>query len=788
MVRRLVRSGTLTDDVLLDPWGGTIQFVRSGAAPVPFLSVARGFELRAPGPDGIVGTADDVRDPFERVLRSKTPYAEAVQEDRLVDARWDMVVSEETVQAWQQVLEELTGTALGSGGLGLGGVGSGGGGRGEGIGLGGMGTIGHGSGRGSFGISTGDAFWTAPVRTDAEGRVKLTIPLGDVETTWRLALIAVPDGLEPASTTMDIASEAPVSGRVDAGARWVRGDVVETNVTVRNRTAKPVRATVTASAEGAAALDAHAPPSIVDVPANGARRVKVRVTAKRAGEGVLVVTTRAPGVPDDVLRHTWEIAPPGERRVLTQTAWVEGHRELGIALDHGYAVIGAPRVVLERGYDDAVLAALDSLEPEAQTSAAGLADALEAAIRVERWATERSTTRHRAIARIAKGMGERAHGRFEAYAELDAAARAPDVPAPFTLPARVRALTKQASRAPAAPPKDASALCPPATEDALDAEPAPSPDVLPCWGAYVSNTSRSLDSSEDAAAVARAVLALAERPHRATTTAHLAEHLRRITKLSSTADIDAPGTGDRATRVLVYAALLRAHALGKSPASEHLLFEKIARLRDATGGYGSSAATLAVVRALLASQLAGHGATRARVVVEGSGPERVDQKIDVPADGFVSVALPAGALAVAIETDGPGLIARLERPVLRAWTRPPPPQRSPVSVEVVWPAEARAGSTDVLRVLLRQEGDLRGEVDVRIPLPPGVTLAAPTKGAAQLQGVLAIRQVVGTSGTVLEAPVRFGLAGKVTVPEAFARMTRRSSAPATAPARSLVVR
>jgi hypothetical protein len=90
--------------------------------------------------------------------------------------------------------------------------------------------------------------------------------------------------------------------------------------------------------------------------------------------------------------------------------------------------------------------------------------------------------------------------------------------------------------------------------------------------------------------------------------------------------------------------------------------------------------------------------------------------------------------------------------------------------------------------MFRQAHELATHVDARIPLPPGVTLAAPTNGVVQLQGVLAIRQLVPNSGSVLEAPVRFGLAGKVTVPEATAHLTRRASAPATAPARTLVVR
>jgi hypothetical protein len=780
LVRRLVRSGALTDDALLDPWGGTIQFVRSQRPPIPFLSVVHGWELRAPGPDGVVDTGDDVGDPFARILRSGSPYATAVEEDRIVDAKWDMVVSEETVRAWERLFEELTGSKLG--GVGLSGIGEGGGGRGEGIGLGSVGTIGH--GHGSAGISTGDAFWSAPVRTDAEGRVKLTVPLGDVETTWRVALVGVPDGQLPASTTLDVPSEAPLSGRVDTGARWVAGDEVVTNITVRNRTKSAVRATVTATAEGVASVDPKSPPTTIDVPANGARRVRVRVAAKEAGSAALVVTTRAPGLADDVLRHTWEVVPRGERRELTQTGWVDGDRTLGISLDHGYSLAGEPRLVLERGYDDAVAAALDSLEPERQTSTEALVDALEAAIRIERWATQKSTPRHRAIAAIAKTTSERALGRFEAFAKLDETARGKGATgtATATMPMRMR--VDQLTKRPKAAGTSEAAICPPQEGAPLDVEPAPTPEPLPCWNAHVSNQVSLLDSSQDPVALATAVLALADRPHRAAVAKQLAERLRRVAKLQPSGDIDVRVDG-RAARATVFAALLRAQKLGSSSAAQESLFGKIAPLRDTTGAYGSSTATLAVVRALLESQLEGHGTTRARVRVPGGV---LDQRIDVPASGFATVKLPANALDVEVETQGPGLIARLERPVLRSWTRPPPPQRSPVNVEIVWPAEARAESTGVVRILLRHEETEPSEIDVRIPLPPGVRLAAATDGVMELQGALMLRKKVGRDGTVVEAPVRFGLGGTFTVPEASARLTRSPRAPATAPARALVVR
>jgi hypothetical protein len=805
LLRRLVRDGSLEDDQLLDPWGGTIQYVKSNAAPpAPFLAAIHGFELHAPGPDGVVGTADDVRDPFERVVRSGTPYARAMQEDKIVDAKWDMVVSETTVAAWQQLFEELTGQKLGSsGGLGLSGTGSGGGGggSGSGIGLGSVGTLGH--GRGSAGVTNGDAYWSAPIRTDAEGRVHLAIPLGGAETTWRVAFVGVPDGLGPASTTADIASDLPLSLRIDGGARWVEGDVLETNVLVRNRTDAAVHATVEATAEGGASLDgpAASAPETVDVPARGARTIRMRLRAVRAGEGRVVLVARAPGLPDDVLRHAWEIAPPGEARALTQTAWVDGDRDLGIVLDQGYRIAGEPRLVLERGYDDAVAAALGSLEPERLKSAHSLVDAMEAGLRVQRWAMTKDTPRHRALAAIAEQSAERARGRFLALASLDgkAAAAAPT----WALRARVALLTKTRTPSSETPEQ----VCPPDPgvvrasyaassahsdeDEALDVEPAPNAAVLPCWGAYVSNATRALGQESDPELVARALMALAERPHRAPITASLAERLRRLVKLQAGGDIDAPANGagalgDRARRAMVYAALLRTQSFGASPASADALFGKLAALRDVNGGYGSSAATLSVLRALLASQLGGHGATRVHVRVAARGG--LDREVMVPETGSVVVPLPAGTLDVSVHTAGPGLVARLERPVLRMWTRPPPPQATPVGIDVIWPADAAAGTTGTLRVLLRHALDGSQELDARVPLPPGVTLGAATTGVAQVQGVLALRQAVDRETTVFEIPVRFGLAGKVTVPEATARLARSSSAFATAPARPHAVR
>ena len=78
---------------------------------------------------------------------------------------------------------------------------------------------------------------------------------------------------------------------------------------------------------------------------------------------------------------------------------------------------------------------------------------------------------------------------------------------------------------------------------------------------------------------------------------------------------------------------------------------------------------------------------------------------------------------------------------------------------------------------------------VRIPLPPGATLAEKVENTWQVQGAVYVRTQLDndTLPRVIEVPLRFALAGTITMPEATARITDDEIAPARAPARPLVV-
>jgi hypothetical protein len=110
-------------------------------------------------------------------------------------------------------------------------------------------------------------------------------------------------------------------------------------------------------------------------------------------------------------------------------------------------------------------------------------------------------------------------------------------------------------------------------------------------------------------------------------------------------------------------------------------------------------------------------------------------------------------------------------------------------MDLTWPADARAGGSAALLVNLSQRLGRPAVIDARIPLPPGVSLAAKVNGVRQIQGVLLIRTTLNQSALPLPLaiPLRFSLSGRVTAPEARARLAFEEAPLAVAPARSFVI-
>jgi hypothetical protein len=787
LLRRLVREGRLQEEALLDPWGGTIQFTKASSAPIPFLTAVRGFDLRAPGPDGRLGSGDDVKDPFERVLKQGSPYARAVDEDRLVDAKLEVEVSDETVAAWQHLFDSLTGTSwgnqigegFGAGGLGLSGIGEGGGGRGEGIGLGSVGTIGHGSGSG---IETGAPYWSPPVRTDARGHVHFHVPIPGRETTYQIGLVGLSDGGYSSTTTVDVPSTLPLSATVEAGARWVEGDAADVTIVVHNRTLKPIVADVTIGASGVLVLD-DKDPKQVSVPPESSRRAHVRAHAPHAGEARLDLRVTSPGLPEELVTHRWDVIEAGEATDFTSARWIDQDADLSLTLPpDSIRLHGAPVVVLERGGAQALEGALNALDPDELLSPSALADAIEVASRVRRFAItksgETSPLAERALAVARRAVGKLGvYKRLSPKATLEAARRA----RPF-VPDNVAALLPEASEC----PEVSGGLD--ARLEAIESEPPPIAGAAKsCWDALVSDVTTMVLSVGDAQDHARLVLALAERPHRSAAAAMMADRLREKIALKPTGAIAVPSElgAKRSSRAIIFSALLRSARIGHaSVASPERLTAWVLVQRDAQGGFGSSLATRSAVRAL--SNEAPEPEVMEHVRLRGEG---FDRAVDVAAGARVVVELPASAKRVNVSGQGPGVVARFERPVLRLWSHPPSAAESSLHVDVAWPVAPRAGATGVLRLSLRKDDHESVATNVRVPLPPGVTLAEPVADVAQIQGQLWVRRTLDASELPIpiEIPVRFGLPGTFTAPEVVARVAFEERPRAIAPARPLTV-
>ncbi|MEM6954468.1 MAG: alpha-2-macroglobulin family protein, partial [Myxococcota bacterium] len=81
---RMVERGLITTDQLRDPWGRAFTLRRDSSPRFVLSTRAIGYELVSAGADGRFGSADDIDDPFARVIPESTPYSVASGEDGLM--------------------------------------------------------------------------------------------------------------------------------------------------------------------------------------------------------------------------------------------------------------------------------------------------------------------------------------------------------------------------------------------------------------------------------------------------------------------------------------------------------------------------------------------------------------------------------------------------------------------------------------------------------------------------------------------------------------------------------
>jgi len=150
------------------------------------------------------------------------------------------------------------------------------------------------------------------------------VPLRDVETTWRLAIVGVPDGGSPRRRRSTSRWRA-LSARIDAGAAG-GGRRVAVAITVRNRSAQAVSASLSIGRAASRPRGATRPgeplTKSATVPAEG-RSSCAPGEGAQAGTARLDVRLRGQGAQEDLVSHRWEVRAPGEPTDFTSARWVD---------------------------------------------------------------------------------------------------------------------------------------------------------------------------------------------------------------------------------------------------------------------------------------------------------------------------------------------------------------------------------------------------------------------------------------------------------------------------------
>lgn len=345
---RMVERGLIKATQLADPWGGSFVLRRTKKPTLLLAVQAASLELVSAGPDGKLGTADDLRDPFARAVPAKTPYAVASGEDALMRLLASLAPGKEALKrllaayarVTAEVAEEKTGDAVsadvseglignragesyGVGGLGLSGTGRGGGGSGSGtIGMGRMGTIGKGGG-GGYGLSgfarvirerfPPTLYFAPAMRVDASGQTEFPLKLSDAVTTYVVeAIVWSADGWTwSAQTRIRVDKETVIDAPVPRNATV--GDVLELPVRLANRMARGRTLAIAVYAPGKP--DAPVVQRAgVHVPAHGAVAVPIELKLQRAVDGkVSVGVLSEKGVALDAVSRKMTVRRPMRR-------------------------------------------------------------------------------------------------------------------------------------------------------------------------------------------------------------------------------------------------------------------------------------------------------------------------------------------------------------------------------------------------------------------------------------------------------------------------------------------
>ncbi len=139
-------------------------------------------------------------------------------------------------------------------------------------------------------------YWDPEIVTDGNGRLQVTIPVGDSITTWRVNALAVGRGGQLGSASVPLRVFKPLFIQLNLPATMALNAEIYTGVQLFNYSPQPL--TVSLYAEPSAGLSVQLSSGLVTVPANEAMVVPMRVRATAAGEQTLAVIAQGDTVQD----------------------------------------------------------------------------------------------------------------------------------------------------------------------------------------------------------------------------------------------------------------------------------------------------------------------------------------------------------------------------------------------------------------------------------------------------------------------------------------------------------
>jgi hypothetical protein len=364
----MVRRSVLSPTDLHDPWGNTFLLRKTGRSPrFVFSSDLEGYELLSPGPDGAVGTDDDVRDPWDRAVLEGTLYARVSGEDRLM-AELSAIspgaaALDKLSAAYDRLNDEAIEELIGDGLIGLSGSGSAGDGYGRGIGSLDNGRFARApscrmgeatvAGKSLAGLLREDfpatLFFKADAPLSSSGTTVLEIPLAHAATTYIVeAILWREDGWRWSRSTeihvdQDMLVDAPLPEKATVG------DEVILPLRISNRTekARTMHIAVTGTDELAIA---PIETEVVKVPPRDTIEVPVTVTLLKAASGkVTIAAFDEANQPIDAVRRTIDVKPSKRRSKGEVQEIFRGKGEVSFEVPKGAEPVGEGEISLTVG-------------------------------------------------------------------------------------------------------------------------------------------------------------------------------------------------------------------------------------------------------------------------------------------------------------------------------------------------------------------------------------------------------------------------------------------------------